>query len=61
LQKLNKLNGGDINMVIDPICNMNVDEKTAEYVSMFKGIKYYFCSPLCKKIFDENPDKYSYI
>jgi YHS domain-containing protein len=46
-------------MAIDPICKMNVNEKTAEYVSIFNGKKYYFCSYGCKKMFDENPDRYT--
>lgn len=45
-------------MAIDPICKMAVDEKTAKLVSEYKGKKYYFCAPGCKKAFDENPEKY---
>jgi YHS domain-containing protein len=47
-------------LAIDPICKMTVDEDTAKYVSEYKGKKYYFCAPGCKKTFDENPDKYTY-
>jgi len=46
-------------MAIDPICKMTVDEKTAKFVSKYKGKKYYFCAPGCKKTFDENPEKYT--
>lgn len=46
-------------MAIDPICKMTFDEKTAEYISEYKGKKYFFCAPSCKKTFDENPDKYA--
>jgi YHS domain-containing protein len=45
-------------MAIDPICKMPVDEKTAEFVSEYKGKKYYFCAPGCKKVFDADPEKY---
>jgi YHS domain-containing protein len=45
-------------MAIDPICKMAVDEKTAEFISEYKGTKYYFCAPGCKNAFDENPEKY---
>lgn len=45
-------------MAIDPICKMEVDEETATLVSEYKGQKYYFCAPGCKKAFDENPEKY---
>lgn len=46
------------NLAIDPICKMKVDESTAKYVSEYRGKKYYFCAPGCKKMFDENPEKY---
>ncbi|MGC9517339.1 MAG: YHS domain-containing protein [Methanomicrobiales archaeon] len=45
-------------MAIDPICKMEVDEKTAKFVSEYKGKKYYFCAPGCKKMFDENQEQY---
>ena len=44
-----KLDRGE-NMAIDPVCNMEVDEKTA--LSGEKGGKpYYFCSPGCRDKF----------
>jgi YHS domain-containing protein len=45
-------------MVMDPVCNMDVDEKTATAKSEYKGKTYYFCAPGCKAEFDKNPDKY---
>ena len=42
-------------MAIDPICKMTVDEKTAKFTSEYKGKKYYFCAPGCKKKFDADP------
>ena len=36
-------------MAVDPICKMDVDEKSARWVSEYKGKKYYFCAPGCKK------------
>lgn len=45
-------------MAIDPICKMEVDEKTAKFKSEYKGKTYYFCAPGCKKEFDDNPEKY---
>ena len=42
-------------MAIDPICKMTVDEKTAKFTSEYKGKKYYFCAPGCKKKFDTDP------
>jgi YHS domain-containing protein len=35
-----------------------VDEKTAKYKTTYKGETYYFCAPGCKKVFEENPEKY---
>ena len=43
---------------IDPVCKMNVDENTCKITSEYKGKKYYFCAPGCKRTFDQNPDKY---
>ncbi len=45
-------------MAKDPVCGMEVDEKEAAGKSEYKGKTYYFCSPGCKKGFDENPEKY---
>ena len=46
-------------MAKDPICDMNVDEKTAKYKSEHMGKTYYFCSQMCKTTFDKNPMKYA--
>ena len=46
-------------MAIDPICKMEVDEKTAKWISEYKGKTYYFCAPGCKKKFDAAPEKYT--
>jgi Cu+-exporting ATPase len=46
------------NMAIDPICQMQVDEQTAQYTSVYKGKTYYFCAPGCKKKFDASPEQY---
>lgn len=46
-------------MAKDPVCGMQVDEKGAAGVSTYQGKTYYFCSPGCKKAFDENPAKYA--
>lgn len=45
-------------MVKDPICGMEVDEKTAEFKSEYKGKTYCFCSVTCKNQFDKDPEKY---
>lgn len=46
-------------MAIDPVCKMDVDEKTAKAKSDYKGKTYYFCALACKQTFDKNPDKYT--
>lgn len=43
---------------IDPICKMEVEVDTAQYISEYKGEKYYFCSAGCQKEFEENPANY---
>ena len=45
-------------MSVDPVCKMQVDEKTAKYKSVHNGKTYYFCAPGCKIVFDENPEKH---
>ena len=45
-------------MVTDPVCGMEIDEKTVKWKSEYKGNTYYFCGPMCKLEFDERPEKY---
>ena len=45
-------------MVTDPVCGMQVDERTAASSSVFEGSHYYFCSTGCKVKFDANPSAY---
>jgi YHS domain-containing protein len=42
----------------DPVCGMEVDEKTARYKTEYLGKTYYFCSSICKEKFEKNPQKY---
>jgi YHS domain-containing protein len=37
---------------------MMIDEKTAAGQSVFDGTTYYFCAPICKQKFDQNPNSY---
>ena len=46
-------------MAKDPICGMNVDEKTAKFKSDYNGKTFYFCAASCKNTFDKNPAKYA--
>lgn len=45
-------------MAKDPVCGMNVDEKTAKLKSEYKGKTYYFCALGCKATFEKNPTKF---
>ena len=45
-------------MAKDPVCGMDVDERSAAGKSEYKGQTYYFCSPGCKRSFDRDPEKY---
>ena len=45
-------------MAIDPVCGMTVREDAAKGVSDYHGRRYYFCSTVCKKKFDADPEKY---
>jgi xanthine dehydrogenase accessory factor len=44
---------------MDPICHMQVDIASANYVSEYDGARYYFCCAGCKGKFDANPAAYS--
>ena len=45
-------------VVIDPVCGMDVKVADSKYSSKYKDKTYYFCSSSCKKSFDKNPTKY---
>ncbi|MHB1319058.1 MAG: YHS domain-containing protein [Anaerolineae bacterium] len=42
----------------DPVCGMDVDPEKAAATSVHQGTTYYFCSPACKRTFDEETAKY---
>ncbi|NOY78301.1 MAG: YHS domain-containing protein [Calditrichaeota bacterium] len=46
-------------MTKDPVCGMQVDEKTAAEKSEYQGKTFYFCSPGCKATFDKEPQKFA--
>jgi len=49
----------DVKMAKDPVCGMNVDEKTAAGTAVYKGKTFYFCSTHCKAQFEKAPEKYA--
>lgn len=49
-------------MAKDVVCGMQIDEQQATakgLTSAYQGRTYYFCSPGCKRQFDENPQQYA--
>lgn len=42
----------------DPVCDMKVDPQHAVASITYKGVTYYFCSPVCKAMFERDPEKY---
>jgi YHS domain-containing protein len=45
-------------IAIDPVCKMEVETENAEWTSEYKGTKYFFCAPGCKRSFDADPEAY---
>lgn len=45
-------------MAKDPVCGMEVEPGKAAATSEHQGQTYYFCSPMCKTKFEQNPGKY---
>lgn len=45
-------------MKIDPVCEMKVDPKNPPFQVIHKGMTYYFCSEVCKHLFERVPDQY---
>lgn len=48
-----------MDMARDPVCGMDIDEKTAKLKSEYMGKTFYFCNLSCKTAFDKNPAKYT--
>ena len=42
----------------DPVCQMEVDERSAAAHSTFQGKTYYFCAPGCREAFEKDPARY---
>lgn len=45
-------------MTMDPVCEMEVDQRNASYVTTYEGRSYYFCSRECQMEFDQDPRRY---
>jgi len=44
--------------VIDPVCNMTIEDREAAATSSYKGTTYHFCSMPCKERFDKDPEAF---
>jgi YHS domain-containing protein len=42
----------------DPVCNVMVDIATAKLTSNYHGATVYFCAAGCKRVFDNDPERY---
>ncbi|MCK9530616.1 MAG: heavy metal translocating P-type ATPase [Gammaproteobacteria bacterium] len=46
-------------MAIDPVCGMEVDEKSTPWKRPYGDREFYFCSPGCLDAFDADPARYA--
>jgi len=56
---ISKVRRFEFQMAIDPVCKMEIDEKTSQFRSKVEGKDVYFCCSSCKSIFDKQPSKYN--
>jgi YHS domain-containing protein len=45
-------------MAIDPVCGMEVVERTTLERAVHEGATYYFCSRECREEFEASPEDY---
>ena len=45
-------------MVRDPVCGMEIKNKAKAEKAEYNGKIYFFCTPLCKIQFEQEPEKY---
>ncbi|WP_454852380.1 YHS domain-containing protein [Promicromonospora soli] len=46
--------------VVDPVCGMTIDPKTAAATREHDGVTFYFCSAGCAAAFDADPHRYGH-
>ncbi len=49
-----------MDLVIDPVCGMQFTANVAAGHSEYLNRTFYFCHPVCKKIFDTRPLRFVY-
>ena len=47
-------------LVVDPVCGMQFSKRLAVAHSEYLRRTFYFCHPVCKKIFDLKPSRFVY-
>jgi YHS domain-containing protein len=45
-------------LVIDPVCEMEIEKDQAAATVEYLGETFYFCSENCKEAFEEDPESY---
>ena len=45
-------------MASDYVCGKEVDSSEARFFSEYGSDTFYFCSPECKRRFDDHPDQF---
>jgi YHS domain-containing protein len=45
-------------MAVDPVCKTDVDEMDADSTD-YADETYFFCSNLCKRVFEEDPELFT--
>ena len=45
--------------VLDPVCRMQIEPRSAAATVSHLGLNYYFCSPQCARLFREAPERYA--
>ncbi|MBI5935761.1 MAG: YHS domain-containing protein [Chloroflexi bacterium] len=55
---MQKFDGAGQSFEIDPVCEMKVKLQNPPAKIVFQGRTYYFCSDLCRRLFEREPMKY---
>jgi Cu+-exporting ATPase len=50
--------GGRMSLVVDPVCEMEIEQEDAAATVEYLGEVFYFCSENCKEAFEEDPESY---
>ena len=44
--------------IVDPVCQIELDEKPEDLACDYEDKTYYFCSEDCKNEFEDDPEKF---